>query len=198
MRVRRVVACLALAPFLLVGCFGAETPSAEAPSADPVTVETTPAEPIVLPTDGTWDMGDYTNVAGFGQWSPRDEPLAPRFAFKNDTPPTLTQDGTSVTIESRVQVYRNEAKTDFSGALDEIYAYLKPGVSIMDDDGVGLRYDEAYGEADIVCDDSEIEVGEETTCTLSFTERSNPDWLQDSHWNFNNTSVAIWPSQTHG
>lgn len=78
-----------------------------------------------------------------------------------------------------------------------MYAYLKPGVSMFHDNGGGLRYDETYGEADIVCDSEEIEVGEETICTLSFTESQNPDWLQDSHWNFNGTRVAIWPSQTH-
>ncbi|MGO1543150.1 MAG: hypothetical protein ACTHXA_02300 [Gulosibacter sp.] len=158
---------------------------------------------VEIPNDGTWDyqrMNETgTDLAGFGEWTIENHEVDSRydhFSYKIDSPPVVENASFGLKITSEIHVKRvGEGYVPL--ALDDLYASLTPGVSMTDEDG-NFRYDEAYGRADIACEADELEVGEQTVCTLSYIENSHPEWLQDSYWVMHFWAVGTWPSQTEG
>lgn len=179
---------LLIAVILMFGCGDlTDAPPPQPPPPPPV---------LEIPTDGTWDYGDYpsSSAAGFGKWSAASGAGA-NFDFMIDTPPSITQEGTALVVESQVHVRRAEENPQFDDALGELRAKFVPGVSMFKESGGGaLNYDEVYGETKLVCPVDNVAVGETTTCTISFVEKS-PDWVADSYWLLKGVSVAAWPSQ---
>lgn len=156
------------------------------------------AAPIHIPTDGTWEFEEgRSSFSGYGEWSIEDSEVDERFdhfSYKIDTPPTVTQEGNGLVIQSTVHVKR-VGEGYVSLDLVDLHASLIPGVSMTDEEG-DFRYDETYGDAMIECAKDVIQIGEETTCTLTYEERSHPEWLQDSYWLMHGTYIGTWPSQT--
>ena len=155
------------------------------------------ASAIAVPTDGTWDYENLSafNATGFGEWSQDEEQEVFRtFIFLLDTPPTVTEDHGSLIVESEVRVRRTGAGF-VPLALDDLHASFRPGIPIVDDAG-NFNYDETYGRTSVTCEADEIEVGEETTCLLTYKETSHPEWLQNSYWSMHGTYMGMWPSQT--
>lgn len=193
---------------LIVALFGgddddAETVEPEAPpsaaasdepttaaDASPAPAEASPtssepeAEAWTAPEDGTWEYGDVS----FGEWS--DATGVREYAYMIDSPPTFTVEGDRVTVSSQINVRRVEDRGWGEPLSEDVTVYFSSGGHQKESSHIN----EAYGEADVECENDQLAGGETTTCKVTFTPRY-PDEIQDFYWSVDRESVGTWPSQ---
>lgn len=139
------------------------------------------------PTDGTWERGDVS----FGAVSPIRELLAgPRdeYTFQISAAPTLTtdDDGESIIVSSTITVVRVHDQGSGDDLSDSETIIFIPGERSQ-------PMNEAYGAADVVCENDQLAIDEATTCTITFEAEASE--VQNSYWDINRLAIGTWPSQ---
>ena len=150
-----------------------------------------PSVPWPGPTDGVWQSYVPNGAVGFGKWSPVSTGAMDEYVFAIIAAPTLTSydSGKSITMTSTMQVRRVKDKGFNEGVGDQFISF-QPGVAAPEN-----SMNEDYGEdTDVICQNDRPRVGEETTCTISFTAPAGE--IANSHWTVNSFEMGTWPSQT--
>lgn len=173
---------MALAGFSLVACSKEASSPPMTPWAD-------------APQDGQWSAF-FEDAVPFGATSPVTDKqfYGPDYTFQILGPPELltNNDGKTVRISSRVKVNRvRESSSAQSVAGSNKFAFEPGEVEGWDPVDPDLMYGTATR---VACDnDVLVNVGESTTCTVSFDAKASE--IQDSHWEINNWEMGAWPSQ---